>query len=281
MCILDLNIANIFTKFDEFKSFVDSVNVSNPISAICLNECWIKETSDLSGLNLPNYKMFFQRGNRVGHGHCGLVIYVHELFRCKEIMVNQEHTDWDFMCVEISHYKPHSKKYILSNIYRLPGVIVEDFKIFIDEFSSFLTEINNLKRSSLICGDFNINLLQLSTNSHFNSYFDSILSKGFYPNITLPTRLSAASNFTCNTLIDNILTNDIEEKNKSKSGILINDISDHKMIFTYYENCTYIEEIKKTVEIEVINELSLQNFVNELRALNIYDKLAEKVDNSM
>ena len=107
LCILDLNIANIFTKFDLFKSFIDRVNVINPISAICLNECWIKENSDMAGLNLPNYQMFFQRGSRVGHGHCGLVIYVHEQFQCKQIDFNLEHTDWDFMCVEISHYKPH------------------------------------------------------------------------------------------------------------------------------------------------------------------------------
>ena len=24
--------------------------------------------------------MFFQMGNRVGHGHCGLIIYMHETF---------------------------------------------------------------------------------------------------------------------------------------------------------------------------------------------------------
>ena len=76
-----------------FKSFVENVNTTNPISAICLNECWIKEDSDLSLLKLQNYKMFYQRGNRVGHGHCGLVIYVHEQFQCKEIFIENEHTD--------------------------------------------------------------------------------------------------------------------------------------------------------------------------------------------
>ena len=281
LCILDLNIANIFAKFDLFQSFIERVNISNPISAICLNECWIKETSDMSGLNIPNYKMFYQRGNRMGHGHCGLVIYVHHQFKCKEIFVDQEHTDWDFMCVEMSHCKPHSKKYILSNIYRLPGLIVDDFKIFQDEFSSYLTAINNLKRSSFICGDLNINLLQISTNNHYNSFFDRVLAKGFFPKITLPTRLSDASNYTCNTLIDNILTNDITDPHKSKSGILINDISDHKMIFTYYENNTYIEKTNKFIEIEMKDELSIQHFVDELNALHIYDKLTTNFNNGM
>ena len=47
LCILDLNIANIFSKFDELDSFINRVNVKNPISVICLNECWIKEDSDI------------------------------------------------------------------------------------------------------------------------------------------------------------------------------------------------------------------------------------------
>ena len=96
LCILDLNIANIFTKFDELESFVDRVNILNPISAICLNECWIKENSNLSAVQLQHYNMFYKRGDRVGHGHCGLIIYVHEQFMCTEISIDQTSTDWDF-----------------------------------------------------------------------------------------------------------------------------------------------------------------------------------------
>ena len=33
------------------------------------------------------------------------------------------------------------------------------------------------------------------------------------------------------TLIDNILTNNIDETAQSKSGLLVHDISDHKIIF--------------------------------------------------
>ena len=69
LCILSLNIQNIFSKFDEFKCFIDRVSVTNPISAICLNECWIHENSDLALVQLPNYNMFFQRSPCLGHGH--------------------------------------------------------------------------------------------------------------------------------------------------------------------------------------------------------------------
>ena len=64
LCILDLNIQNIYTKFDEFELFVNRVNSGNTISAICLNECWLNENSDLSGIQLHNYNMFYKLGNR-------------------------------------------------------------------------------------------------------------------------------------------------------------------------------------------------------------------------
>ena len=151
-------------------------------------------------------------------------------------------------------------------------MIVEDFKIFVDEFSSFLTSIRSLKHSAFICGDFNIDLLKINSNKHFASYFDRIIAKGFFPRITLPTRLSETTNCT-NTLIDNILTNDIDDNNKSKSGILINDISDHKMIFTFQEDRSFIEKHEKFVEIETYNESAVQNFIDELKSLNIHDQL--------
>ena len=74
-------------------------------------------------------------------------------------------------------------------------------------------------------------------------------------------------------MIDNILANNINEAANSMSGLLINDLSDHKMIFTWHKNNTYIEKIKKFVEIEKLENTSMSNFAEELISLNIYDKL--------
>ena len=52
------------------------MNETHHISAICLNKCWINDIDSMTGLNFKNYQMFFQPGNRQGHSHCGLVIYV-------------------------------------------------------------------------------------------------------------------------------------------------------------------------------------------------------------
>ena len=262
ICILDLNVQNVFTKFDDLESFVNRVNETHPISAICLNECWINDIDSMTGLNLPNYQMFFQPGNRQGHSHCGLVIYVHNQFNANNItaQLDVEHTGWDYLCLEISHQKPNPKKYLLSNIYRLPNEIVQDVNTFTDEFSLYLSLLKRRKHSSFVYGDFNINLLSLDNKRHVNHSFETVMVKCFFPKITLPTRIQNTSH----TLIDNIFSNNIEDGLKSKSGILINDISDHKIIFTYEENMSYVEKNAKYIEIEKQDELSLANFVEEL-----------------
>ena len=153
--------------------------------------------------------------------------------------------------------------------YRLPNEIVQDVNIFATEFSTYLSFIKNRKRTSFICGDFNINLLSLDTRQHYNNFYDRVTAKSFFPKITLPTRIQNESY----TLIDNIFFNDIEETMKSKSGILINDICDHQMIFTFHENLSYIEKIEKFIYVEKHDEISLQQFINELNKLYIYEQL--------
>ena len=79
-----------------------------------------------------------------------------------------------------------------------------------------------LKTSNILhifFGDFNIDLLKVK-------YFDDIISHGLFPKITLPTRICESSS----TLIDNIFTDNIDEV--GTSGILLNQISDHQMMFT-------------------------------------------------
>ena len=98
-------------------------------------------------------------------------------------------TGWEYLCIEISHNSPNSIKYIISNIYRPPEKYIDELDRFIEEFEIFLPIIKHYKKSVFICGDFNINLFAINNNRHFNTYFDSIIAKRFFPSITLPTRI--------------------------------------------------------------------------------------------
>ena len=110
-----------------------------------------------------------------------------------------------------------------------------------------------------MCGDYNIDLLKIKTKNHFNDYFDELVTNGFFLKITLPTRIGDRSS----SLIDNIFTNDTEEK--ETSGILLNHLSDHQIIFTYIEKLSNIEKVPKFVTIEKNNAASIQNFIVKCR----------------
>ena len=267
LTVLDLNVCNAFTKFDELELFVERVNINNPISVICLNECWLNSKSDLSPIHLASYNMSYQEGP--GHGHCGLITYVHKTYRSEEININLDATGWEYLSIEILHNSRNAKKYVLTNVYRPPERFVDELNVFIQEFSSLLNFLQDLNRISFVCGDFNINLLEINSNPHYNDYFESIYSKGFFPRITMPTRIQPPSF----SLIDNILCNSLDDAAKSVSGVLITDISDHKMIFTVHPNNSVKQKIDKFIEIEKRDQLSMDNFIDELASLNILDKL--------
>ena len=85
-----------------------------------------------------------------------------------------------------------------------------------------------------VCGDYNIDILKVKTKNHCCDYFDEVASQGFIPRITLTSRIPEQSS----TLIDNIYTNNIDER--ESSGTLLNQISDLQMIFTLIENLSYV-----------------------------------------
>ena len=172
----------------------------------------------------------------------------------------------------MSYRTPHSQKYLLCNVYRKPGEIVDEMNAFFAEFSTLLQKVKNLNKLSYICGDYNIDLLKLKVNPRFGEFFDHIISSGFFPKITLPTRFSDQST----TLIDNIFSANIEEK--EVSGILLNHISDHQLLLTYIENLSYIEKVPKFINIQKTDPLSVDNFINELREDNIYDRMHQPLD---
>ena len=74
-------------------------------------------------------------------------------------------------------------------------------------YKYYCKSIKNLKPSSYVCGDFNIDLLKVKENRHYCKYADEIISHGLFLKITLPTRICESSS----TLIDNIVTDNIDE----------------------------------------------------------------------
>ena len=123
----------------------------------------------------------------------------------------------------------------------------------------------NTRENTFACGDFNINLLSITANEHHSSYLEGILSSGFLPAITLPTRLSKNS-----TLIENIFINKQDKLNFP--GILNNETSDHLIVAV---DMDLVIPPNKTYYITVFSnsDQTKQNIKNDLESKNIYDML--------
>ena len=145
------------------------MNRENPISVICLQECWTNDNTYIPLYNLYNYKLIHQGQRCCPHG--GLVIYVHEQFSFMDSEIHQTTTGWEYLCIQISHNSPYSKKHMICNTYRRPGGTIEELGLFRDEFSEILESIKSQSQSAYICGDFNINLLDINTDRNCNIYF--------------------------------------------------------------------------------------------------------------
>ena len=66
---------------------------------------------------------------------------------------------------------------------------------------NFCLDFKKTKGEVVIVGDFNIDLLKVEHKPKTKDYLDSIMTQGFFPKITLPTRFSEMNG----TLIDNVL----------------------------------------------------------------------------
>ena len=153
----------------------------------------------------------------------GLIIYLHKRFNYIVKDVCPTSDIWEGLFVDIFESQ-NNKHNILGNIYKPPKDNTNvNIKTFSEEISSVIQMLSRTKASTLITGDFNIDLLKVNERIAFGDFFDSILSNSFFPAITLPTRFSENS---C-TLIDNIFFKSNVNCKPTASGIIISDISDH------------------------------------------------------
>ena len=108
--------------------------------------------------------------------------------------------------------------------------------------------INNEKKSCVIMGDFNIDLLKYSSHAKTNDYVDNVFTRGFVPLMTKPTKNA--------TLIDHIYSNNIQSD--ASSGIIVTDVADYFGIFHTVRNETkHLQNLQKKSRIISDTNLAL------------------------
>ncbi len=175
-------------------------------------------------------------------------------------MTLNTYQNWEGQVIEVTKNDCLQKSINIVNIYRPPRELVENYKDFITEFTPIVASLEKTKCESIITGNFNINVLELTEKSYFAEYFDLLTGHGFYPKITLPTHFSNKRG----TLIDNLFCKLTDSTLDTSSGILIKIFSDHQPYFTILNNITHKETPIKYVKVTKSSKDCLQNMENDL-----------------
>ena len=146
-------------------------------------------------LELPEYQLISKGKYCSNQG--GFLIYVHNDL---PIIIKEQTTGWENLFIKVKYKSPGSKNTIIGNIYRIPKELLPEFHIFQEELEETLEIIRTNRSLIYLCSDFNIDLLKINVKDHYATFHNSLVSAGYLPRISLPTRVTNHSA----TLLDNI-----------------------------------------------------------------------------
>ena len=99
--VFSLNVQSINSKFKLiYPLMLELINADMAFSAICLQESWLTDDSDLSQYQLPNYNIIHQGKKCSGHG--GLLIYLHKRYSHVVRKLYSSSDFWEGLFIDIS-----------------------------------------------------------------------------------------------------------------------------------------------------------------------------------
>ena len=151
----------------------------------------------------------------------------------------------------------HIPKTSLLVIYTVPTVLmlILLIPIYLTALIVFLLKINCVTFS----GDFNLDILQYDTNNRVNTFVNNFYSHDMFPLIDRPTRIVKNSA----TILDNIFTNVLDKQ--IKSGIFVNDITDHYPVFQVTNTIDLHKVGPKFINYRSFNKDNINCFKNYLQ----------------
>jgi len=263
--IMSINCQSLCSKYNELKSLLDLCTArGSPVHAVVLQETHLSDNCtaclDIDGYNLISQSAII---NRFG----GLAIYLQEHFAYEHILDNFSSNIFESQFIKIKINKVDSL--IIGNIYRRPEDNYGNYMLFNEQMNNLYDKLNTNKCDVMLAGDFNIDLLKISSRPPFAEFLESVLSAGFMPLITLPTRYTSNNTFS---LIDNFFVKLKMPISTHESGILVSSISDH---FAYFTAIDYSLKHNKNkyITIRKETELNISNCVNDLVNATLTNKI--------
>lgn len=271
--IMSINAQSLFSKIDTLTIHLAYLQKHHNfiIHMVCVQECHYDGPSqDLSKLEIENYEMISKKSTIGPSG--GIVIYAHSSITCNEIpFFDNTSKLWEGVSVKLSSdslknslvvhtvYRPPREKSGLGNVEHR----CENHDIFIQEFQPYLQKIKKDNRDTVLLGDFNYNLLETSSNTMVQEFFDQMITHELLPQITVPTKINRKS---CN-LLDHIYTKFNDPKLSTDSCVNIADISDHLPVFISIQTDQSKLNRKKFKDVIDKSKENMTKVINKLQEL--------------
>ena len=274
--LITLNCQSLNSKFEELQIFIETQNSSSSIiHVICLQETWLSSDCDLSSLQIQGYHLVHSGKSCSLHG--GVGIYIHDSieFNINKKIQNSKVFDGLFIEITVELDCNTTQKLIIGNIYRPPRQNAENIKTFMDEISEIINTYQ-LKNNVILVGDFNFDLLKYKEINYVNEFLELMISDGYIPKITLPSRLTHRKG----TLIDNIFVKITTKYSTNVSGIVLSKISDHLPCFI---SLSFLGQKPKVCQTEKYIKITVNdsnpNAIAQLRSQMQSPKIQEKLNN--
>ena len=271
---LSLNVQSLSNKWLDFKDFIEQLHTEMfEFSVIGIQEIW---SLPVFQTNLSGYKPLIchlrseskGRSSNIGGG---VGFWIKDNLSYKHLTDISIFEEKNFESIFIQLYTDRNKFKIIGNVYRPPGLNVEDFTEKLNNILCSIKQHPEYKKATeiVLLGDFNINLLQHDKHNPTQKYLEHLISHGMIPLITLPTRITPTSK----TLIDHIYTNSIQ--NSYDSGVIYSTISDHLATFHLRPLHSKITNTKAPMEFRNMSEKNMVAFKESLDDIDwtpVYDE---------
>ena len=239
LSLLHTNVCSLQANISQLEDLLHDLEFS--FDVIALSETWHPEnTQNFTPKCLEGYLEYYGTKGSSLKGGCGFYI--------KEIFTPVPRNDLEFRITDLGcetencwiELENNSGPNILIGVfYRHPS---KNNNLFAENLKKTLKKVNKEKKKTIICGDFNLNLLNFDTDKQANNFLSIMFQHNFQPCITEPTRIT---NTNKPSLVDNIFINTFDDPS---CGNILEHISyDHlpNFIILDHEHSKKKKSIKK------------------------------------
>ena len=259
LLVIQWNTRGLRSKYETITEFLNN-KLEQKADVIMINETWLNNKSPPLP-PLPGYKFVGKpRTDRKGGG-VGFLIRDDVIFRRKENL-EIESKSFENIVIEIKC----KTNLLLCSGYRPPNT---DLPEFLASYDNMVNTLKCQKNTELVMGiDHNLDFIKQHLHKPTKVFIESNIENNILPTITRPTRITKSSA----TLIDNLFISQHLQTNY-KSGILLDDTSDHMPCYLILPDATEQTKTLKTIQHRNLSEKNMRKICELIESIDWKAKL--------